>query len=193
MVYQFLFKMNHLTIFPINLENTMLCFFYLRDSTCFYPFNIIDLAFQLQLILLVDFDTYIIFMNHYNRFTWIYLIEYRYEFLQYYHEFWNMTIIQFLRTIKIFRYDNAIEFTDYIFITCHFAIGWYYSWKILSRYISIKWSVLSKSICHILDITRSLLLSLILLTLLVFKEEFILSWSLNSFLVFGLTLPTSLI
>ncbi|KAK9159402.1 hypothetical protein Syun_005743 [Stephania yunnanensis] len=52
---------------------------------------------------------FVLFIDDYSRFTWIYFLKHRSEISQTYIEFANMIKTQFARSIKIFRTDNALE------------------------------------------------------------------------------------
>ena len=59
---------------------------------------------------------FVIFIDDYSRFTWIYLMHSRSELLGIYDAFQRMIQTQFSRKIKIFRSDNAQEYkqTDFL-------------------------------------------------------------------------------
>ena len=55
---------------------------------------------------------FVIFIDDYSRFTWIYLMKNRHELPQIYINFASMIKTQFSKTIKVFRCDNAMEYRD---------------------------------------------------------------------------------
>lgn len=58
---------------------------------------------------------YVIFVDDYTRFTWVYLLHHRSDFLQIYKEFSAMIKTQFSKTIKIFRSDSGGEYLSHQF------------------------------------------------------------------------------
>ena len=52
---------------------------------------------------------FVIFMDDYSRYTWIYLLQCRSELTDVYQNFHKMVQTQFSHTIKTFRLDNAME------------------------------------------------------------------------------------
>uniref|UniRef100_A0A2N9HUR1 Integrase catalytic domain-containing protein n=1 Tax=Fagus sylvatica TaxID=28930 RepID=A0A2N9HUR1_FAGSY len=59
---------------------------------------------------------FVIFVDDFSRYTWIYLMHNRSELAQIYHTFAQMISTQFSKTIKIFRTDNAMEYRDSQFL-----------------------------------------------------------------------------
>jgi hypothetical protein len=59
---------------------------------------------------------FVIFVDDYSRFTWIYLLKKRSELPQTYHDFAKMVQTQFGRSIKVFRTDNAMEYKEASFL-----------------------------------------------------------------------------
>ena len=57
-------------------------------------------------------DTMSFFVDDYSRYTWLILMHKRSELPQLYIDFGNMVKTQFSRSIKLFRADNAAEYTD---------------------------------------------------------------------------------
>ena len=53
---------------------------------------------------------FVIFVDDFSRYTWIYLFQNRYELYQIYHDFTKMIETQFSKPIKVSRSDNAHEF-----------------------------------------------------------------------------------
>jgi hypothetical protein len=58
---------------------------------------------------------YVIFVDDFSRYTWIYLMHNRSELAQIYRIFAQMISTQFSKVIKIFRTDNAIEYKNFQF------------------------------------------------------------------------------
>ena len=56
-----------------------------------------------------------IFVDNYSRYSWIFNMKRRFELLQVYFNFAKMVETQFSKDIKIFRSDNALEYTQYAF------------------------------------------------------------------------------
>ena len=50
---------------------------------------------------------FIIFVDNFSRYTWIYLFRNRFELYQIYCDFTKMIETRFYKPIKVFRYDNA--------------------------------------------------------------------------------------
>jgi hypothetical protein len=59
---------------------------------------------------------FVVFIDDYSCYTWIYLLQHRSELTQVYQNFHKMVQTQFSRTIKIFRSDNAMEFNEKSFL-----------------------------------------------------------------------------
>ena len=59
---------------------------------------------------------FVIFIDDYSRFTWIYVLKNRSELFSVYSTFANMIYTQFSRTIKIFKSVNAKEYTSDVFL-----------------------------------------------------------------------------
>ena len=58
---------------------------------------------------------FIVFIDDYSYYSWIFHIKYHFELLQVYSNFAKMVETQFSKCIKIFRSDNALEYTQYTF------------------------------------------------------------------------------
>ena len=52
---------------------------------------------------------FVIFVDYFSRYTWIYLFKNSSELYQIYHDFTKMIETQFSKPIKVFRSDNAQE------------------------------------------------------------------------------------
>jgi transposase InsO family protein len=60
---------------------------------------------------------FVIFVDDYSRYTWLYLLQNRFELPKIYSEFQRMVQTQFSRNIKFFRSDNAMEYRESTFLT----------------------------------------------------------------------------
>ena len=60
---------------------------------------------------------FVIFVDDYSRYSWIFDMKHRLELLQVYSNFAKMVEAQFSKHIKIFQYDNTLEYTQYAFQT----------------------------------------------------------------------------
>ena len=58
---------------------------------------------------------FVVFVDDYSRYSWIFNMKHRSEILQVYSNFAKMVETQFSKRIKIFRSDNALEYTQYAF------------------------------------------------------------------------------
>ena len=58
---------------------------------------------------------FVVFVDDYFRYSWIFHMKHRSELLQVYFNFAKMVETQFSKRIKIFRSDNALEYTQYAF------------------------------------------------------------------------------
>ena len=58
---------------------------------------------------------FVVFVDDYSHYSWIFNIKYRSELLQVYFNFAKMVEIQFSKRIKIFRSNNALKYTQYAF------------------------------------------------------------------------------
>ena len=61
------------------------------------------------------FHFYVIFVNDYLRFTWLYPLKWQSEFFVCFHKFQNLVENQFDRKIKVFQCDGGGEFSFNIF------------------------------------------------------------------------------
>ena len=66
---------------------------------------------------------FVIFMNDFFRYTWIYLFKNRYELSQIYRDFTKMIETQFSKPIKVFRSDNAQEYKAHEFASILHQFG----------------------------------------------------------------------
>ena len=60
---------------------------------------------------------FVIFVDDFSRYTWIYLLHHRFELVSIYQTFHKMIETQFNRTVKVFRSDNAQEYNDKSFLS----------------------------------------------------------------------------
>ena len=60
---------------------------------------------------------FVIFVDDYSRFTWIYMLKHRSNLVPIFQTFHKMIQTQFSRTIKIFRSNNAQEYHDKSFLS----------------------------------------------------------------------------
>ena len=58
---------------------------------------------------------FVVFVDDYSRYSWIFHMKHRSELLQVYSNFAKMVETQFSKCIKILRSDNALEYTQYAF------------------------------------------------------------------------------
>jgi hypothetical protein len=55
---------------------------------------------------------FVLFIDDYSRFTWIYMMKNRHELPQIYINFAKMIQTQFSKAIKVLRRNNAMEYRD---------------------------------------------------------------------------------
>ena len=58
---------------------------------------------------------FVVFVDDYSRYSWIFNMKHRSELLQVYFNFAKMVETQFSKRIKIFRSNNALKYTQYAF------------------------------------------------------------------------------
>ena len=58
---------------------------------------------------------FVVFVDDYSSYSWIFNMKHRSELLQVYSNFAKVVETQFSKRIKIFRFDNALEYTQYAF------------------------------------------------------------------------------
>ena len=58
---------------------------------------------------------FVIFIDDYSHYSWIFPMKSRFEILPIYNNFAKMVETQFSKRIKTFRSDNALEYTQYVF------------------------------------------------------------------------------
>ena len=91
---------------------------------------------------------FVIFMDDFSRYTWIYLFKNRFELYQIYRDFTKMIETQFSKPIKVFKSDNAQEFTS---ILHQFGIVPHSSCADTSEQNGRA----ERTLCHILDVVRA--------------------------------------
>ena len=104
---------------------------------------------------------FFICVDDFSRYTWIYLLHYRFELVSIYQTFHKMIETQFNRTIKVFRSDNAQEYNDKFFLSFLDSHG-----TLPQRscpYTSQQNGRAERKHRHILDVIRTLLISTSLL------------------------------
>ena len=100
---------------------------------------------------------FVIFIDDYSRYSWIFPMKSRSEILQIYSNFTKMVETQFFKRIKTFRSDNTLEYTQYAFQALLHSYG-------IVHYLtcpgtSQKNGRAERKFRHILDTIRALLLS----------------------------------
>ena len=58
---------------------------------------------------------FVVFVDDYSRYSWIFNMKHRSELLEVYSNFAKIVETQFSKRIKIFRFDNTVEYTQYAF------------------------------------------------------------------------------
>ena len=66
---------------------------------------------------------FIIFVDDFSLYTWIYLFKNRSELYQIYRDFTKMIETQFSKPIKVFKYDNAQEYKAHEFTSIQHQFG----------------------------------------------------------------------
>ena len=61
------------------------------------------------------FRYFVIFVDDYSHYSWIFHMKHHSELLQVYSNFAKMVETQFFKRIKIFRSDNALKYIQYAF------------------------------------------------------------------------------
>ena len=92
---------------------------------------------------------FVIFVDDFSRYTWIYLLHHRSELMFIYQTFHKMIETQFNRTVKVFRSNNTQEYNDKSLLSFIFyRQSWYLSSVVLSLHLSTKWSCRMKTSSH---------------------------------------------
>jgi hypothetical protein len=97
---------------------------------------------------------FVIFVNDFSPYTWIYLMKNRSEVLTIYHDFAKMIQTQYSKAIKVFRSDNAREYrqTDFFTILKYYGTIFHTSCAGTSQ----QNGRVERKLRHILDIVRAL-------------------------------------
>ena len=66
---------------------------------------------------------FVVFVDDYSCYSWIFNMKHHFELLQVYSNFAKMVETQFSKHIKIFRSDNALEYTQYTFQAVLYSYG----------------------------------------------------------------------
>jgi transposase InsO family protein len=100
---------------------------------------------------------FVIFVDDYFRFTWIYMLKHRSDLVPVFQTFHKMIQTQFSRTIKVFQSDNAQEYHDKSFLSILDSNGTlpHYS----CPYTSQQNGRAERKLRHILDVVHTLLIS----------------------------------
>ena len=111
----------------------------------------------LSLVLVGLSRYFVIFVDDYSRYSWIFNMKNRSKLLQVYSNFVKMVETQFSKRIKIFRSDNALEYTQYVFQTILHSYGTVH--QLTCPGTSQQNGRAKRKLCHILDTVHALLLS----------------------------------
>ena len=113
-------------------------------------------------LILLDLDILFVFVDDYSRYSWIFNMKHCSELLQVYSNFAKMVETQFSKRIKIFRLDNTLEYTQYVFQSILHSYGTIHQLTCLGT--SQQNGRVERKFHHILDTVRTLLLSAKVLT-----------------------------
>ena len=107
-------KINIIDCLPCQLSKQPAFPFNNSHSVLFAPFDLIysDVWCPSPTITMGGSRYYVIFVDDFSRYTWIYLMKNRSELPQIYFDFANMIKTQFSCNIKVFRADNAQEYKE---------------------------------------------------------------------------------
>jgi transposase InsO family protein len=100
---------------------------------------------------------FVVFVDDYSRYSWVFLMRSRDELLNIYRNFANMVKTQFSKTIKVFRSDNARELTQHAFEHILYSHGTIHQFSCPGT--SQQNGRAERKLRHILDTVRALLLS----------------------------------
>jgi transposase InsO family protein len=100
---------------------------------------------------------FVVFVDDYSRYSWVFLMRSRDELLNIYRNFANMVKTQFSKTIKVFRSDNARELTQHAFEHILYSHGTVHQFSCPGT--SQQNGRAERKLRHILDTVRALLLS----------------------------------
>ena len=99
---------------------------------------------------------FVVFVDDYSCYSWIFNMKHRFELLQVYSNFTKMVETQFSKRIKIFRFDNAFEYTQYAFQAILHSYGTIHQLTCPGN--SQQNGRAERKLRHILDTIRALLL-----------------------------------
>ena len=100
---------------------------------------------------------FVVFIDDYFRYSWIFPMKSRSEILPIYNNFAKMVETQFSKHIKTFRSDNILKYTQYVFQALLHSYGIVHHLTCPST--SQKNGRAERKLHHILDIVRAFLLS----------------------------------
>ena len=100
---------------------------------------------------------FVVFVDGYSRYSWVFLMSSRDELLNIYRNFVNMVKNQFSKTIKVFHSDNACELIQHAFEHILYSHGIVHQFSCPGT--SQQNGRAERKIRHILDTVRALLLS----------------------------------
>ena len=100
---------------------------------------------------------FVVFVNDYCRYSWIFHIKHRSELLQVYCNFAKIVETQFSKRIKIFQSDNTLEYTQYAFQAILHSYGTIH--QLTCPGTSQQNGRAKRKLRHILDTVHTLLLS----------------------------------
>ena len=99
---------------------------------------------------------FVVFIDDYSRYSWIFNIKHRSELLQVYSNFTKIVETQFSKRIKIFRSDNALEYPQYAFQAVLHSYGTVH--QLTCPGTSQQNGRAEQKLRHILDTVRALIL-----------------------------------
>ena len=100
---------------------------------------------------------FVVFIDDYSRYSWIFPMKFRSEILPIYNNFAKMVETQFSKRIKTFRSDNTLEYTQYAFQALLHSCGTVH--HLTCPGTSQQNGRAKRKLRHILDTVRALLLS----------------------------------
>ena len=100
---------------------------------------------------------FVVFVDDYSRYSWIFNMKHRSKLLQVYSNFAKMVETQFSKRIKIFQYDNALEYIQYVFQAVLHSYGTVH--QLTCPGTSQQNGRTKRKLRHILDTIYALLLS----------------------------------
>ena len=106
---------------------------------------------------LSGYNYYVSFVDDCSRYTWIYLMRHRSELFQIYTDFTNMIQTQFQKRIKVFRSDGAREYLSLSMTNLLKSHGTLHQQS--CPHTHQQNGTAERKHRHLLDITRSLLIS----------------------------------